>query len=244
MWAWCKIYSLLVSFPLASSTQWSRQTGVGQHLTDWGLHSLRWVVGLQRSLLPSEKTHGIQTYANQSGLKTHNCCLPCCFCHCEQWHWSDLSRAQAWVKCMEILGCPVNRIPLAASLLRSKGEQSSTFGIDLAAGTARRMLKLNPTALQSPLLVFPWGLFLKPFPWLDVATRQWRFEIGVFLLLDELPFQANELHLLKATGFEAPSFVVWGTLITIAVSISPEWLFLGLSLTGPMNCMLMSCLVS
>ena len=62
----------------------------------------------------------------------------------------------------------------------------------------------NPTALGAPLLVFPQGLLLKPFPRLDVAARQQRFEIRVFLLLDELPSQANKLHLPKATGFEAP----------------------------------------
>ena len=32
----------------------------------------------------------------------------------------------------------------------------------------------------------------KAFPGLYMATRQQRFEIKVFLLLDELPFQANE----------------------------------------------------
>ena len=30
---------------------------------------------------------------------------------------------------------------------------------------------------------------------MDRATRQWRFEIRVFLLLDELPSKANESHL-------------------------------------------------
>lgn len=30
---------------------------------------------------------------------------------------------------------------------------------------------------------------------MDIATRQWRFEIRVFLLLDELPSKANESHL-------------------------------------------------
>ena len=137
-------------------------------------------------------------------LELNNCCLLCCFCCCEQQHWSDLSRAETWVKYMEILGCPVIRIPLSVSPMWPKGGQSSTCGINLAAGAARRKLKLSIQLHRGPLLAFPQGLLLKPFPWLDVATRQWWFEIGVFLLLDWLPFQANELHLPKATGFEAP----------------------------------------
>ena len=85
----------------------------------------------------------------------------------------------------------------------SKGGQSNTFGIDLAAGAAQKeVIVNNPTALGAPLLVFfPSGLLLKPFPWLDVATRQWRFEIRVFHLLGEQPSQANDLHLPKGTGF-------------------------------------------
>ena len=141
-----------------------------------------WPVGLQSSLPPLETTHGTWTYTNGSGLITCNCYLLCCFCCCEQWYWSDLSRVQAWTKCMEIVGCPVSRIPLLASPMWPKGEQSSTFGIDLAAGAAGRKSK-STTNLGVPLLVFPWGLLLKPFPWLDVATRQWRFEIRGFLLL-------------------------------------------------------------
>ena len=106
-----------------------------------------WPVGLWRSLPLSVTTHSTWTYANQSGPITCNFCLLCCFCHCEQSHWSDLSRVQAWTKCMEILGCPVVRITLSASPMWSKGEQSSTFGIDLAAGAARR--KSKPT-IQLP----------------------------------------------------------------------------------------------
>ena len=38
------------------------------------------------------------------------------------WQRSLLSRAQAWAKIMEILGCPVVRIPLSALLARSNGK--------------------------------------------------------------------------------------------------------------------------
>ena len=58
------------------------------------------------------------------------------FLSLEQWHWSDLSRAQAWAECVKILGCPVDRTPLSASPVKSKGMQSSTFGTRLAAGAA------------------------------------------------------------------------------------------------------------
>lgn len=37
-----------------------------------------------------------------------------------------------------------------------------------------------------------------------MATRQRRFEIRVFLLLDELPSKVDEPHLPEATGFKAP----------------------------------------
>lgn len=37
---------------------------------------------------------------------------------------------------METLGCPVVKIPLSASPVKSKGMQSSTFGTRLAAGAA------------------------------------------------------------------------------------------------------------
>ena len=43
----------------------------------------------------------------------------------------------AWAKYMEILGCPVTRIPLSSSLMWSKGSQGDTFGISLAADFCR-----------------------------------------------------------------------------------------------------------
>ena len=159
-----------------------------------------WPVGLQRSLPPSETTHSTQTYASQFGLITHNCCLPCCFCCCEQQHLGDLSRVQAWARCMEILGCPVIDPSLSlTSVVQMTAEHYIWHW--LGCRTCQKEVEVdNPTTLGGPLLVIPWGLLLKPFPWLDVAARQQRFEIRVFLL-DELPAQAKKLHLPKATGF-------------------------------------------
>ena len=48
--------------------------------------------------------------------------------------------------------------------------------------------------------IYPRGLLLIPFSWLDMAARQ----RGSFLLLDELPSKAKESHLPKATCFKAP----------------------------------------
>ena len=48
--------------------------------------------------------------------------------------------------------------------------------------------------LVAPLLIFPRGYLLKSFPQGDTSSRQWRFEIRVFSLLDELP-KAIESHL-------------------------------------------------
>ena len=104
----------------ASSTQRGRQTVVGQHLTGRGLPRLRRAVAAQWDtmiLQPSETVRTTWTYINWSELITRNCCLPYWLRRCEQRHWSDLSRAQAWAVYMEILGCPVVRIPLSASLM-------------------------------------------------------------------------------------------------------------------------------
>ena len=149
LWAWCKTYSLLVSFPLAPSTQWSRQIETGQHLTDWGLPSLRGTSADQWAMKIPPTTGDNPQHLNLcQSVWTCNCCLLCCFCHCEQRHWSDLFRAQSWAKCMEILGYPIIRNPLSALPMWSKGEQSSISGIELAEVN-------SPTTLGAPLLVFP-----------------------------------------------------------------------------------------
>ena len=180
---------------------------MGQHLTDWGLPSLRWAVADQRDCkdLSHYQRQPVVPKAMPICLYflTCNCCFPCLYCY-EQGHWSDLSRAHAWAKCMEILGCPVIRIP---SQPHQWGRKESR-AVHLASIWLHKLPEGNQSwqsnHLRGPTPGFPWGLLLKPFPWLDVAARQQWFEIRVFPLLDGLPFQANKLHLPTATGFEVP----------------------------------------
>lgn len=58
----------------------------------------------------------------RSRLVTRELLSPVLFLSLEQRHWSDLSRAQAWAKVMEILGCPDVRMPLSALLTESNGK--------------------------------------------------------------------------------------------------------------------------
>ena len=44
---------------------------------------------------------------------------------------------------MEILSCPSNKNPLSAFLMLSRGKQSNTSGIRLAAGVAGKIAKLQ-----------------------------------------------------------------------------------------------------
>ena len=48
--------------------------------------------------------------------------------------------------------------------------------------------------LGAPLMIYPRGYLLKPFPQVDTSARLWGFEIRVFPLLGELP-KAIEPHL-------------------------------------------------
>ena len=65
---------------------------------------------------------------------------------------------------MEILGCPVVKTPLSASLVWSKGMRSSTFGTRLAAGVAGVRLHCALIRLQGStpdlkgLLPYTWPL--------------------------------------------------------------------------------------
>ena len=57
---------------------------------------------------------------------------------------------------------------------------------------------------------------------MDIATRQWRFEIGVFLLLDGLPSMANEPHLPGKSTNELKSKLEMLLLkITVILNILP-----------------------
>ena len=63
----------------------------------------------------------------------------------------------------------------------------------------------NFRPLRGPsIILIPLGFTPLASPRMGIATRQWRFEIRVFLLLDELPTKVDELHLAEATCFKAP----------------------------------------
>ena len=105
---------------------------------------------------------------------------------------------------METQGCPVSRILLSASPVRSRGTQSNTSGTRLVARAARRKSMSTSSCLRGATPDFSSGLTSKAFPMNGYAARQRRFEIRVFLPLDELPSQVVEPHLPEATGFKAP----------------------------------------
>ena len=121
-----------------------------------------------------------------------------------QQHRSDLSGAQNWAWFMETQGCPDSRIPLPASPVRSRGTQSNTSGTRLAAGAARKKSMSTSSCLRGSTPDFSSELTSEAFPMNGYAARQRRFEIRVFLLLDELASQVVEPHLPEATGFKAP----------------------------------------
>ena len=59
---------------------------------------------------------------------------------------------------MEILGCPSDKIPLLAFLMLSRGKQSNTPGIRLAAGVAGKIAKLQSDRLRGFTPVFSFGV--------------------------------------------------------------------------------------
>ena len=94
----------------------------------------------------------------------------------------------------------MQQIPLSTLLKWSSGEaEANTFGSSPIAGVTRTCLSIASTPDFSSRLT-PEAFF----PCLDMAVRQRRFKIRVFLLLDGLPSQSDELHLPKATDFKAP----------------------------------------
>ena len=69
------------------------------------------------------------------------------------------------------------------------------WGLPSPWGAAGERSEFNiKSPLGVPLLIFPRGHLLKPFPQVDTSARQRGFEIRVFPLLDELP-KAIEPHL-------------------------------------------------
>ena len=64
--------------------------------------------------------------------------------------------AQCLCISMEILGCPNNKIPLSAFLKLSRGKQSNTPGIRLAARVAGKIAKSQSDCLRvfTPVISF------------------------------------------------------------------------------------------
>ena len=89
------VFRLLAYTP---GTHWSRRTVAGQHLTGWGLPSLRRAVaGQWDAMIPPtdrRRPKAPELTPISSGLLTGNCRLPVLCCRWKR-HWSDLSRAQA-----------------------------------------------------------------------------------------------------------------------------------------------------
>ena len=104
-----------------------------------------------------------------------------------------LSMAHAWARCMEVLGCPSDKTPLSASLVGSKGVQSTTLGTCSAAGAAGRCQELTYDRLRGSTLDVLSGFTPIAFvsPETPTTQCQWGFVIRVFRLLDNEPSMSN-----------------------------------------------------
>ena len=154
---------------------------------------------LQRSIPPSETTHSAQTYANQSGLVTAASCV--------------VSTAANSGTGVTSPGCKPGQ-----SVWRSWGAQSSESPSQphqcspkrsIAALTwLQELLQGNGShqsnCLRGPAPGFSSRFAPEAFSMAQCGHKAVSFEIRVLLLLDGLPFKANELHLPEASGFEAP----------------------------------------
>ena len=104
MVAWCHGSSLLFGFPLSPCTQWGWQTVAGQHLTGWGLPSLRraiavqWYPRISPTVGSNPWRHGLrQSMAYNRYLLLHVLCP-------RGWRsWSVLSRCES--RCRWLNGC-------------------------------------------------------------------------------------------------------------------------------------------
>ena len=183
------------------------QTVAGQHLTGWELPSLRRAVAdhCDTKIPPDRRRQPVASYHSPSRLDLSIVTATSrVVSTAGQQRRSDLSGAQNWARFMETQGCPDSRIPLSASPVRSRGTQSNTSGTRLAAGAGRRKTTSTSSCLRVSTPDFSSGLTSEAVPMNGNAGRQRRFEITVFLPLDELPSQVVEPHLPEATGCKAP----------------------------------------
>lgn len=83
---------------------------------------------------------------------------------------------------------PKQQIPLSTSLKwTNEKAEANTYGYNAAAGVARTLLCTSASHLRhSQVQICAWGLLPKHCRRAGIVTRQWRFEIRVFLSLNGL----------------------------------------------------------
>ena len=134
----------------------------GQHLTGWGLPSLRRAVaGQWDAMIPPtdrRQPQAPELTPISSGLLTGNCCLPMLCCRGMR-HWSDLSRAQARAMIWRTWDAQSSGPPSLTVLTRSNGKDKP---IQLASGWLQELPEgialQEPAALGAPLRIICWGL--------------------------------------------------------------------------------------
>ena len=75
---------------------------------------------------------------------------------------------QAWARIMEILGCPIVRIPLLSNEIQINA--SNTFGISSAAGAVDKMSRVTPNNFRSCIPVLLLGF--APFYHLPIKVTE------------------------------------------------------------------------
>lgn len=105
---------------------------------------------------------------------------------------------------------PKQQIPLSTSLKWTNEKvEDNTYGYNAAAGVARTLLSTSASHLRhSQVQISAWGLLPKPCLRAGIVTRQWRFEIRVFLSLDGL-LTATLLSPLLLPVYTEPVFATW-----------------------------------
>ena len=88
---------------------------------------------------------------------------------------------------------PMQQVPLFTLAIDPKEQQGLIqCGTDSVTGVAGMLLKASADHLGSPAPDCPLGLTPEAFPMTGYAARQQRFEVRVFLPLDELPYQVDK----------------------------------------------------
>jgi len=109
-----------------------------------------------------------------------------------QRRWGVLSRAHAWARVIwKTSYCPCSRSTTGHWCRVLEGGDPIRLGADVAAWVVHTMLRSTTNCLRDS------GLLPKPFSKFDIAPRQRRFGVRVYLLL---PFKADE--------FQLPGFII------------------------------------